>query len=194
MHRTQFLQKVENKFNTAQLKPTYGSVSLHNGSLATVPVFDMKTMILSILHDESLMRDDNFAPGMDIFTGEVHKTCSTTNDVFGEIHTGDAWTPAVERFCGTEKKYMPLGLVVFGDKSHTDLHGSLSLTPITFTTTFFNRRVRNNADSWRPIGYIPNLAHGKGGKGKARDKVQDEHNCLAYALKSLIELLDRGGI
>ena len=110
MHHTQFLQKVENNFNTAELKPTYGSVCLHNGSLATVPVFDMKTMILSILHDESLMRDEHFAPGMDIFTGEVDKTCSQTNDMFGEIHTGDAWTPAVQRFCGTEKKYMPLVL------------------------------------------------------------------------------------
>ncbi len=33
---------------------------------------------------------------------------------------------------------MPVGLIVFGDKSHTDLHGVLSLTPIIFTFTFFN--------------------------------------------------------
>ena len=88
---------------------------------------------------------------------------------------------------------MPFGMVVFGDKSQTDLHGSLSCTPITFTATFFNRKTRNNPNSWRPIAYIPNLAHGKGGRGKSHDKIQDKHNYLAYALKSLIELSEAGG-
>jgi hypothetical protein len=37
---------------------------------------------------------------------------------------------------------MPVGLVVFGDKSHTDLHGELSLTPIIFTLTLFNRAAK----------------------------------------------------
>ena len=56
---------------------------------------------------------------------------------------------------------MPFGMVVFGDKSHTDLHGSLSCTPVTYTATFFNRKTRNNPNSWGPIAHIPNLAHGK---------------------------------
>ena len=30
-----------------------------------------------------------------------------------------------------------VGIVIFGDKSHTDLHGALALTPIIFTLTFF---------------------------------------------------------
>ena len=70
----------------------------------------------------------------------------------------------------------------------------MSLTPITFTATFFNRNVRNNPECWRPLAHIPNLTHGKGGGGNSRDKVQDEHNCLAYAFKSLIELSELGGI
>jgi hypothetical protein len=37
------------------------------------------------------------------------------------------------------KTDMPVGLIVFGDKSHTDLHGALSLTPIVFTLTLFKR-------------------------------------------------------
>lgn len=89
---------------------------------------------------------------------------------------------------------MPFGLIIFGDKSHSDLHGALSLTPVTFTATFFNKSIQNNPKCWRPMAYIPNLAYGKGGKVKAVDKVQDEHNCLAYALKSLIELSETGGI
>ncbi len=42
-----FLSHVEEVFHTTDLKPTYGSVRIHNGLLATVPVFDTKAMILS---------------------------------------------------------------------------------------------------------------------------------------------------
>jgi hypothetical protein len=38
------------------------------------------------------------------------------------------------------------------------------------------------------------LGYGKGTGGKPRYKIQDEHKCLAYTFKSLIELSDSGGI
>ena len=191
--RQPFLNLLDELFNTSTMRPTYGSIRLYDGSLATVPVYDMKTMILSILHDDTLMRTENFAPGLDIFTGDVDDNCDA-NNYFGEIHTGDAWLPAKNRICGSTGLYMPFGIVVFGDKSNTDQHGALSVTPITFTATFFNREVRNNPDCWRPMAYLPNMGHRKGRGGKSSDKSQDEHNCLAFALKSLIELSEAGGI
>jgi hypothetical protein len=97
--RSTFLSKVETVFNTSQLKPTYGAVRLHNNTYATIPVFDVKTMILSIVHDPNLMRAENFATGLDIFTGDVDRKCED-NKRYGEIHTGDAWLPARDRFCG----------------------------------------------------------------------------------------------
>ena len=81
-------------FDTSDMKPTYGSVRLTDNSMVTVPVFDMKAMILSILHDKELMREENFAPGLDIFTGDVDPSCEA-NQVYGEIHTGDRWKHAV---------------------------------------------------------------------------------------------------
>ena len=62
--RKVFLNSVEELFQTESFKPRYGSVVLHNNSIATVPVFDMKIMILSILHDTTLMRPENFANGL----------------------------------------------------------------------------------------------------------------------------------
>jgi hypothetical protein len=193
MKRDVFLSQTVNVFNTSDWKPTYGAVRLHDNSLATVPIFNMKAMILSILHDPILMRSENFADGYDIFTGNVDQDCKA-NQCYGEIHTGDAWIPARNKFCGAEGKYMPLAIVLFGDKSHTDLHGALSVTPITFVPSFFNRKCRNNPKFWRPMAYIPNLAYGKSVGGKSTTKVQDEHNCLMYSLKSLVELSDSGGI
>ncbi len=43
---------------------------------------------------------------------------------------GDAWEPAKSRYChpnDTGLPSMPVALIV-GDKSHTDLHGTLALT------------------------------------------------------------------
>ncbi len=104
----------------------------------TVPVFDIKHLIISILSNPSIMNEKNCAEGNNVLTGKVDN--HPANNKYGEVHTGDAWLPARDRYC-RNKTDMPVGLIVFGDKSHTDLHGALSLTPIIFTLTLFNRSV-----------------------------------------------------
>jgi len=111
--REQLFAQVERIFRTDSLKPTYGRVRLTNDNLATVPVFDVKSMILSMVHDKSLMKEENFAAGLDIFTGNVDTNCDENNS-YGEIHTGDAWEPARDKFCGRDGKYMPFGMIIFG--------------------------------------------------------------------------------
>ena len=85
---------------------------------------------------------------------------------------------------------MPIALIVFGDKTHTDLHGALYVAPIIFTLTLFNRAARNNPSFWRPLAYIPNSSHGKGKSDKTKSsiKCQDEHTCLALAFKDPINV------
>ena len=165
-----------------------------DNTLVSVPVFDAKAMILSILHDPILMREENFAEGYDIFTGAEIEDCDANNK-YGEIHTGDAWKPALTRFCGSNGEYMPIALVLFGDKSHTDLHGLLSVEPVSFTLSLFNRSARNLPQFWHLLGYVPNLSAGKGEANRmsATDKIQNEHNCLAFILKSVIDINNRGG-
>jgi hypothetical protein len=97
-------------------------------------------MIINLLIDQTLMNKKNLAEGYNIFTGDIDNN-HPFNTKFGEVHTGDAWLPSRNQHCrSTEKgESMPIALVVFGDKSHTDLHSSLSLTPIIFTLSLFNR-------------------------------------------------------
>jgi hypothetical protein len=82
---------------------------------------------------------------------------------------------------------MPVGLIVFGDKHHTDLNGALSLTPNIFTLTLFNHAARNDSKFWRSIGYIPNLGYRRGTSNKTHttDKIQDEHSCMSFTFQSL---------
>jgi hypothetical protein len=77
----------------------------------------------------------NFAERYNVLTGEADN--HPANIKYGEVHTGDAWLPARDRYC-QNKTDMPVVLIVFGDKSHTDLHKALSLTLIIFTLTLFN--------------------------------------------------------
>ena len=62
-------------------------MNLSGGVQATVSVLNLKAMLLSLLLDDNLMRPENLAEGYNIFTGKG----SQPDDVYGEIHTGDAW-------------------------------------------------------------------------------------------------------
>ena len=88
LHRKQFMEKMEKKYNTSDLKPRYGSVRFTNNALVTMPVFNMKAMILSILHDNKLMREENFATGLDIFTDSVPMIL-WQNCLYVEEHASD---------------------------------------------------------------------------------------------------------
>ena len=186
--RKSLLRSTEKSYHSASLRPSNGTVRLHDNTLVTVPVFDAKQMILSLLLDSSLMNKLNIVEGYNAWTGLV-KGNILANDKYGEVHTGDAWLTARNRYCQQENE-MPVALIVFADKSHTDLHGAPSRMPIIFTLTLFNRAARCNSRFRRPFRYLPNYGYGKGTTDETvtRDKIQDEHNCISFAFQSLIQI------
>jgi hypothetical protein len=182
--RRSLLTSTQKTFNSKATQPINGTVRLYNSTLVTVPVFDTKHMIISLLSEPSIINEKIFAEGYNVLTGKVDN--HPANNKYGEVRTGDAWLPTRDRYCQNETD-MPVRLIVFGDKSHTDLHGALSLAPIIFTLTLFNHAARKDSKFWRPIGYIPNLGYGRGtfNKTLTRDKIQDEHSCISLAFQSL---------
>ncbi len=194
--RKLFIQSMERMYCVTHLQPKHHNVILHDDAEVTVPIFDAKSMILNLLTNPFSMDKANIAEGYDVFTCYVDGT-HMANKQYGEIHSGDDWLPVGDRFCTRNDDThndMPIGLIIFGDKSHTNLHGSLALMPIIFTLTFFNRISQNNTHFWRPLAYIPNLGYGKNkaNKTNTRDKIQDEHTCLSTAIKSLREIHRNG--
>ena len=91
--RKPFLRLIESMYNTQSSRPSNRTVKRHNNTLVTVPVFDIKAMIISLLSDNSLMDKNNFAEGYNIFNGDVDEN-NPSNSKYGEVHTGDAWLPA----------------------------------------------------------------------------------------------------
>ncbi len=55
------------------MKPVMHKVTISDGSVVTVPVFDVKAVLLSKLHDPQRMRYENFAMNYDFSLGIQHK-------------------------------------------------------------------------------------------------------------------------
>ena len=192
--RQSFIRQMEMTHPTVTaLRPVNKQVTLHDGTQVSIPVFDARSMIMDIMTNPILMRKENFAEGYNVFTGDVDNN-HPSNLNYGEIHTGDEWIPARDHYCQSEND-MPVGIIIFGDKSHTDLHGALALTPIIFTLSFFNEKCRNNHKFWRVLGYVPNLSYGKNKSNKTPtvNKVQDEHNCLSCVFESIRQIHKNNG-
>ncbi len=58
-----FLCSIKGSYRTWLLRPNNQNVRLHDGTIVTVPVFDMKEMLTSLLTDQTIMVDTNFAEG-----------------------------------------------------------------------------------------------------------------------------------
>jgi hypothetical protein len=117
------------------LKPTLHSVPLTDGSIATIPIFDVKAILVAFLNDPLQMWEENFAPNYDIFTGKAKER----KQIHGEIHTGSLWEPGRQRYCGDNPNVFPPALVCFYDKTNTDVFGLLSCAPFICTPSFLNK-------------------------------------------------------
>ena len=106
--RKSLLRSTEKSYHSASLRPSNGK--LHDNKLVTVPVFDAKQMILSLLLDSSLVNKNDIAEVYDVWTGLVMGNIPA-NDKYGEVHTRDNWLPAQNRYCQQENE-MPVALIV----------------------------------------------------------------------------------
>jgi len=173
------------------LKPILRTITLSNGTLATMTIFDVKALLIAFLNDPLKMQEENFASNYDIFSGKAKLPRSTVD----EIHTGSLWEPARQKYCGDDPDTFPLGLACFYDKTNTDVLGSLSCAPFICTPTFLNIDCRNDDSNYMVLGYVPNLGYGKGTAQSQTSlmKLQDEHNCLSLITNQIKKNHDEGG-
>jgi hypothetical protein len=87
-------------------------VPLIDGSVATVPIFDVKALLIAFLNDPLRMCQENVASNYDIFTGKGKLPTSTLD----EIHTGSLWEQARQKYCGDDPDAFLLVLVCFMTK------------------------------------------------------------------------------
>jgi hypothetical protein len=73
-------------------------------------------------------------------------------------------------------------LILFCDKSHTDLNGKLTLEPLNVTLGIFKRETRRLVEAWRTVALIPNLSLVLPKGISADDKSEDLHYILDQIL------------
>jgi hypothetical protein len=191
MSHDQLLRYLCQYYRLDFLMPIMHNVALSDGSVATVPIFDVKETLLSFLNNPGRMHRENFAANYDQFTGKS----TITNPPLDEIHTGTIWDAACRKYCGNDPNSFPLALVCFYDKMHTDLHGLLACAPFICTPAFLNRECHKDDLNYMVLDYIPNLGYGKG-KAKRQTstmRLQDEDDCLALITQQIIKIQTNGG-
>lgn len=113
-------------YNLHYLKPRIIQVPLANPVLfVSVAVFDLKAQIIHLLCDTNLMTQDNFAEGLDVFTGKFSQSVT----YIGEVHTGYAYELAKNLYCNPDSNDFSFPIISFNDETHSDCWGCLTCTP-----------------------------------------------------------------
>jgi hypothetical protein len=185
-HRKEFTSTITSLYNLHHLKHSVYNVQLSDQLIVSVPVFNVKSIILSILQDPHRMKKENFAMGYDIFSGKSMQPITHLD----EIHTGKLWPVARDHYCQDETDVFPLALLCFYDKTHTDLHGALSCAPFLMTFSFFNESACSRGEFYEVLAYVPNLSYGfgKSNPKQSRDKLADKHKCLQLVTDQIKQL------
>jgi hypothetical protein len=153
-----------------------------------VPVHNAQAMIESLLYSSLAKNDNNLLfPNPD---DPLDPPPSVVQNI-ADIDTSDVYRTAHKNLC-TCPNQVVCGIICYIDKLATDRHGHLSLEPMYFTLSIFNKKTRNRPEAWRPLGYIPNIGLMLKAESthamKSSAKVQLYHDILSKIFGSLVDL------
>jgi hypothetical protein len=192
--RDNAIKHFANRYELSSMYPTFKTQPSPDGRVYPVVVHDAKAMIESLLYSPLMDNHDNLLfPNPD----NPLEGPPPLSDMLADVDTGKAYRRAHSLLC-TEPNHLLCGIILYIDKIATDRHGHLSLEPVYFTLTMFNRKTRNQPQAWRPLGYIPNLGlqskaestHGL----KKEAKIKLYHDVLRKILAPLGKLQTDGGL
>ena len=158
--RNSFLLRLHNRFQLP--KPQTVSIPLESvqgvqqhEKTVDVVYWDFKSQVERILNDRELMRAENIVwndPNNPYLPYQPSMTVK-------EMQDGYVFQNAQYRLCdkNPDSKDFVAGLVMYVDKTHTDILGRYTLEPVVLTFSFFNQATRNNHKAWIVLGYISSL-------------------------------------
>jgi hypothetical protein len=159
-----------------------------NNHFYPVPVHNAQAMIESLLN-LSFAKDNNNL----LFLNPDDPLAPPPSVVqnIADINTGDVYWTAHKNLCTCPNQVI-CGIICYIDKLATDRHVHLSLEPVYFTLSIFNKKTRNRPEAWRPLGYIPNIGLMSKAESthamKSLAKVQLCHDILSKIFGSLVDL------
>ena len=174
-----------------ELSPKSRKLVLSTREKITINFFDFEQQCFSLLTDTDLMKDENLSfPNDDPCEFERHDST-----VLSCIEDGDMFQESAKSVCRQRNDFC-LGIKLFIDATHTDVHSNWMLDPIMFTFTFFKNNVTRSHKAWRTLGFITYTNHkskAQNTRSSSKNKLQDYHNQMAVILSSIQECQNKGG-
>ena len=174
-----------------ELSPKSSLLVLSTRKEITINFFNFEQQCFSLLTDTDLMKDENLSfPNDDPCEFERHDS-----SILRCIEDGDMFQETSKSVCKKENDFC-LGIKLFIDATHTDVHSNWMLDPIIFTFTFFKNNVTRSHKAWRTLGFITctnQKSKAQNSRMSSQNKLQDYHNQMAVILSSIKECQDKGG-
>ena len=170
--RTKTLRDIESLFDLHDLTPMVEPYKMLS-SKEVVPVvhIDFLIALYSLLNDKELMVSKN------LLNDDL-----VDDDVLDDINSGSVYQEAKKIYVKDPNRDKMIPIILFMDKTHTDINGRLKLEPVMFTLGIFKRECRADPSFWRILGFVTDTTDAK--KADPKVKLQDYHNILDIILKS----------
>ena len=189
--RKHVIKKLSQIFCMDKMQPTCTEVRLETGDKSMVNHFDFEQMCCSILSDTTLMKECNYAFG----NNNPTSFRKPSSNILSCIEDGDMFQRSIRHYCHDEHDFC-LGIKMFIDGTHTDVHSNWVLEPVTFTFTFFNNVITRQRSAWRVLGFVNDLnkkSTAWNNEITSHKKIIDYHKQLSVIFKSFVECQNRGG-
>jgi len=140
--------------------------------------YDFKQQAMDLINDVSIWGNlDNFKGTVDPenpFSGKSPRE----DGLLDEVVDGNWYKKTYEecKSIAGNDDFLILGVILYCDKTGTDMYQRAGLEPLSFTFTIFNRECRYCSESWCVLGYLPDL----------------EMNSAAYKTKQRLGLVQKG--
>jgi hypothetical protein len=114
----------------------------------------------SLITDKSLTGN---ITQLDVNLDDPFARYQSPNGRLGTFNSGAWYAKAHDKLCTQPNDWL-CGIIYACDQTLVGYHlGRASVTPLVFTLAVFNESIRNKRTSWRPLGYVYDIAqHGKG--------------------------------
>ena len=120
-------------------------------SLYQVVCCNFTSMLLSLLQDKNINKMENLV----VNENDPFSKYISDNGKLGEVNSGSWYEQAYNTMVKDTNKDFLLPIIFAMDKTTISSTAHMSVYAVMFTTTIFDYKTCNKAESWQPLEYIP---------------------------------------
>jgi hypothetical protein len=162
-----------------------------------IPVitFDFTAQLLSLFQDSRLNQIENLV----VSDEDPFSKYMPPDGLLGEVNSGDHYQIAYAELVNNPGKDFLCPIIMYMDETTISLQSQISCHPVMFTTSIFNRQLRNQSHTWRVLGYVPILKYYYSSATTKKKLTKDQkslrrHQMLHKILESFIRAQQPGAL